>query len=87
MYRQPHEKTDTSRDTPPAFADRDPTATEKKIKHPILVVDDEPRIVQLLRRELGREYKVFTATGGAEALKILESEAITWSSRTSGCPK
>jgi len=41
------------------------------------VVDDEPRIVQLLRRELGREYRVFTATGGAEALNILEAEDVT----------
>jgi signal transduction histidine kinase len=37
-------------------------------------VDDEVRIVELLRRELGRSYRVFTATSGREALEILERE-------------
>jgi len=47
-----------------------------KKKHKILVVDDEPRIVELLRRELGRIYRVFTATSGAEALQVMEKESI-----------
>ena len=46
-------------------------------KHRILVVDDEVRIVELLRRELGRIYKVFTATGGPEALEIMDQEDIS----------
>lgn len=50
--------------------------TAKK-RHRILVVDDELRIVELLRRELGRIYKVFTATGGPEALEVVDSEDIS----------
>jgi signal transduction histidine kinase len=57
-----------------------PLAYERPLKavkqHCILVVDDEVRIVELLRRELGRTYKVFTATSGQEALAILEQEPI-----------
>ena len=43
---------------------------------PVLVVDDEVRIVELLRGELGRIYRVFTATSGTEALEILQREFI-----------
>jgi len=45
-------------------------------RHRILVVDDEPRIVELLKRELGRIYKVLTATSGQEALEVLEKERV-----------
>jgi two-component system response regulator HupR/HoxA len=37
----------------------------------ILVVDDEPASVELLRITLGLEYKVYTATDGASALALL----------------
>ncbi len=41
----------------------------------ILVVDDEPSIIKLLRANLGsQDYKVFTAINGIEALRVLESE-------------
>jgi signal transduction histidine kinase len=57
-----------------------PLRSERPLKslkhHGILVVDDEVRIVELLHRELGRAYKVFTATSGEEALKILDKEPI-----------
>lgn len=45
-------------------------------KRKILVVDDEARIVELLRRELGRLYRVYTATSGEEALEVLDREPI-----------
>jgi len=44
----------------------------KKVKHTILVVDDEEDNVQFLKRTLRREYTVFTATSGEEALKIVD---------------
>ncbi|HVM97181.1 MAG TPA: sigma-54 dependent transcriptional regulator [Candidatus Acidoferrales bacterium] len=44
----------------------------------ILVVDDEPSSVELLRITLGMEYQVYTATDGLEGLKILaEHDDIT----------
>ena len=58
----------------PSFSIREPAVRPQKQK--ILVVDDEPRIVELLRRELGRTYRVFIATSGAEALRIMEKEPI-----------
>ena len=42
----------------------------------ILVVDDEVRIVDLLRSELEGTYNVFTATSGQEALDIMKSEPV-----------
>jgi response regulator RpfG family c-di-GMP phosphodiesterase len=43
----------------------------------ILLVDDESAILDGLRRQLRRNFTVHTATGGAEALQILEAEPIT----------
>ncbi len=37
----------------------------------VLVVDDEPASVELLRISLGEEFEVRTATSGAEALRVL----------------
>lgn len=37
----------------------------------ILFVDDEPNLLSSIRRQLGREFHVLTATGGAEALELL----------------
>ena len=42
----------------------------------ILVVDDEPAIVNLLREFLhGKNYEVVTASGGAEAIEKVRQEA------------
>jgi len=77
MYKQPPDNGPRREPAAHEPARRDPDPSSQKPKHGILAVDDEPRIVQLLRRELGREYKVFTATAGSEALEILEAEDIT----------
>jgi len=40
----------------------------------VLLVDDEPAVLDGLRRQLRRDYTITTATGGAEALQLLDSE-------------
>jgi response regulator RpfG family c-di-GMP phosphodiesterase len=45
-------------------------------KHPILVVDDEPEILQSLRGLLRMEFEVYTAQNGFEALEILQQRPI-----------
>lgn len=40
----------------------------------ILVVDDEPRSVEVIARVLDEDFEVFTALSAAEALRILETE-------------
>lgn len=72
--QQQHPSTSAQKEASPSFSIREPSVRPQKQK--ILVVDDEPRIVELLRRELGRIYRVFTATSGAEALEIMEKESI-----------
>lgn len=43
----------------------------------ILIVDDEPQIVDLLAEFLARNgFEVLTATGGAQALDLLNKEAL-----------
>lgn len=42
----------------------------------ILIVDDEDAILESLELTLGLEYRVFTATSGAEGLRILDREEI-----------
>ena len=42
----------------------------------ILLVDDEPAILESLELTLGSDYRVFTASSGAEGLEILEREEI-----------
>ena len=43
------------------------------MKNKILCVDDEPMILEIYKNAFGEKgYTVFTATGGTEALKILE---------------
>ncbi|MDF1643547.1 MAG: response regulator [Pseudomonadales bacterium] len=41
----------------------------------ILCVDDEPNVVAAIRRQFRKEYQVTTATGGAEALELLQSQS------------
>jgi response regulator RpfG family c-di-GMP phosphodiesterase len=43
----------------------------------VLLVDDEVAILDGLRRQLRRKFTVHTATGGAEALELLESRRVT----------
>jgi DNA-binding NtrC family response regulator len=45
-------------------------------KHPILLVDDEPEILFSLRGLLRREFDLYTAQSGAEALEILKQKPI-----------
>jgi DNA-binding NtrC family response regulator len=45
-------------------------------KHPILLVDDEPEILFSLRGLLRREFELFTADSGAEALELLHRQPV-----------
>ena len=42
----------------------------------LMYVDDDPQTLELFRRFFSKDYRVFTATNGAEALSILSHEAI-----------
>jgi serine phosphatase RsbU (regulator of sigma subunit) len=44
----------------------------KEKRHKVLLVDDEVDNLELLQRTFRYEYEVFTATSGAEALKVVE---------------
>jgi response regulator RpfG family c-di-GMP phosphodiesterase len=53
-------------------------AAETRSARPtVLVVDDEPPLVDLMRRALQDQYEVFTAGSGEQALDILAREQIT----------
>jgi DNA-binding NtrC family response regulator len=41
-------------------------------KHPILLVDDEPEMLYSLRGLLRKEFELYTAESGAEALEVLQ---------------
>src|SRR5437762_14016431 len=45
-------------------------------KHPVLLVDDEPEILFSLRGLLRRDFELYTAQGGAEALAILRERPV-----------
>jgi DNA-binding NtrC family response regulator len=45
-------------------------------KHPILLVDDEPEILFSLRGLLRKEFELYTAESGAEALDILRRHPV-----------
>lgn len=45
-------------------------------KPPILIVDDEPEILNSLKGLLRREFQLFTAQSGAEAIEILKGQPI-----------
>lgn len=49
-----------------------PTTT----KRPILIVDDEPDMLHSLKNLLRHDYQVFSASSGAEGIRILEKELI-----------
>lgn len=42
----------------------------------LMYVDDDPQTLELFRRFFSRDYRVFTATTGAEALDVLSQEAV-----------
>lgn len=48
----------------------------KNIKTQILVVEDNLELLNFMSKELGKEYKVFKATNGEEALKVIHNEII-----------
>nr|WP_315158833.1 two-component regulator propeller domain-containing protein [uncultured Flavobacterium sp.] len=48
----------------------------KEIKTQILVVEDNLELLNFMSKELGKEYKVFKATNGEEALKVIHNESI-----------
>lgn len=54
--------------------DKIEAANKKGKAHRILIVDDEPDNLLVLKGILGQEYDVVTAADGAEALKLLESD-------------
>ena len=45
--------------------------------HGILIVDDEPAILESLELTLGSDYRVFCATSGEEGLEILGREEVS----------
>lgn len=45
-------------------------------RHTVLVVDDEPASLRAVQRALGDGHRVLTASGGAEGLQLLASEAV-----------
>ncbi len=45
-------------------------------RHPILLVDDEPEILFSLRGLLRREFELYTAEGGAQALEVLKEHPV-----------
>src|SRR5689334_14304853 len=45
-------------------------------KNKILIIDDEPANLRLLRRVLGDDYEIFAAQSGQEGLEILKHEEI-----------
>jgi response regulator RpfG family c-di-GMP phosphodiesterase len=46
----------------------------ERLRHTILLVDDEEDNLQLLKRTLYRDYNILTAMDGVEALNVLEKE-------------
>ena len=46
-------------------------------RHGVLIVDDEPAILESLELTLGEDYRVFTAQSGEEGLAVLEKEDVS----------
>ena len=56
-------------------------------RHTLLIVDDEPDVLESLRHLFHRAYRVLTADAGGPAMEILlGARTSTSSSPTSGCP-
>ncbi|MDD3594385.1 MAG: HD domain-containing protein [Candidatus Gastranaerophilales bacterium] len=49
-------------------------ANKKDKKHTVLLVDDEPNNLALLKRTLRSKYDILTATNGVEGLKVIEEQ-------------
>jgi signal transduction histidine kinase len=45
-------------------------------RHTLLIVDDEPDVLDSLRHQFHRQYRVLTRTSGQEAVKLLEDDDI-----------
>ncbi len=45
-------------------------------RHTLLIADDEPALLQSLRHQFARDYRVLTAEGGREALDLLRREEV-----------
>jgi len=50
--------------------------TDPKRKYKVLFVDDEPRVTNALKAIFRREYDVFIANSGAQALKLLSKQSV-----------
>jgi DNA-binding NtrC family response regulator len=50
--------------------------SDDRKKHPILLVDDEPEILHSLKGLLRREFELYTAESGKQALEVLEKHVI-----------
>ncbi|MBA4283750.1 MAG: hybrid sensor histidine kinase/response regulator [Candidatus Puniceispirillum sp.] len=48
----------------------------KNIKTQILIVEDNLELLNFMSKELGKEYKIFKATNGEEALKVIHNQTI-----------
>jgi signal transduction histidine kinase len=53
-----------------------PVAPPSSRRHTILVVDDEPDVLESLRHLFHRRYRVLLAEGGSEGLRILDEEDV-----------
>jgi response regulator RpfG family c-di-GMP phosphodiesterase len=45
-------------------------------RHTLLIVDDEPDVLDSLRHQFHRSYRVLTRTTGMEAVEILETDEV-----------
>lgn len=50
--------------------------TAKNTKTHILIVEDNLELLNFMSKELGKEYKIFKATNGEEALKLIHNQTI-----------
>lgn len=48
----------------------------KNVKTQILIVEDNLELLNFMSKELGKEYKIFKATNGEEALKVIHNQTI-----------
>lgn len=53
-----------------------PTPTRSRVRHTLLVVDDEPDVVKSVKDLLRLDYKVLGATSAADALVLLNKEPV-----------